>query len=302
MERAQRVREIWSWLPAFRAVAETEHLPSAARALHVGPSSLSRAVGLLEDAVGRPLFDRVGRRIVLNDAGRELLSAVRLAMRSVDDAVTTLGPGQMVGRVTIHVPGPMAPLLVLPALARLSARHPRLVPVVTSVPTARVPHELHAGRLDVAVVEGAVPAQDLAVEALLRVPHAVCAGPTHPLARACHLTPQDLAEHPFVAPIPAPDGTVPDRWPPGWPRRIGLHVLQMQVALEACRAGTHLAVLPWPVAERAGLVRLPVEGIDGAVWYAIHRPDLPTTRRTRAVVAALRRRAADLQRAAASPS
>src|SRR5262245_24932867 len=35
MDRAARLTELWSWLPAFRAVAETQHLPTAAAALHV---------------------------------------------------------------------------------------------------------------------------------------------------------------------------------------------------------------------------------------------------------------------------
>ena len=151
MKRGQRVRDLWSWLPAFRAVAETEHLPSAARALHVSPSSLSRAVSLLEADLGRELFDRVGRRVALNDAGRELLSATRLAMRSVDEAIVRLGPGRMVGSISISVPGPYAPIYVLPALSLLTREHPELLPELHSHPVTTVPQALHTGRLDLAL-------------------------------------------------------------------------------------------------------------------------------------------------------
>ncbi len=58
MERLRRVASFWNWLPAFRAVAETEHLPTAAEALFVSPSALSRAIRLLEKDVGQPLFRR----------------------------------------------------------------------------------------------------------------------------------------------------------------------------------------------------------------------------------------------------
>ena len=37
MERVVRLDSFWSWLPAFRVVAETAHLPTAARTLGVGP-------------------------------------------------------------------------------------------------------------------------------------------------------------------------------------------------------------------------------------------------------------------------
>jgi DNA-binding transcriptional LysR family regulator len=47
MERVIRLNQIWSWLPAFRAVAETEHVHEAAQSLHLTPSTLSRAIHLL---------------------------------------------------------------------------------------------------------------------------------------------------------------------------------------------------------------------------------------------------------------
>src|SRR5215208_4314626 len=99
MHFTQRIRSVWAWLPAFRAVAETEHLPSAALELGVVPSSLSRAIKLLEDELGVVLFDRSGKALVLNDAGRALLSAVRDAMRIVDDSVVALASDELRGNV-----------------------------------------------------------------------------------------------------------------------------------------------------------------------------------------------------------
>ena len=69
MERLRRVARLWSWLPAFRAVGETQHLPTASEHLLVTAPALSRAVRLLEKDVGRELFRRTGRRIELNDNG-----------------------------------------------------------------------------------------------------------------------------------------------------------------------------------------------------------------------------------------
>ncbi len=292
MQRASRLRSLWSWLPAFRAVAETEHLPTASEALHVSASSLSRTIRLLEEDVGRPLFDRVGRALVLNDAGAELLVAVRFAMRSIDDALVRLGPGKLVGTVTIHVPAPFAPLYVLPALKTLRAEHTELVPKVTSIPTSDLANALRRGRIDIAVVDSPIAADDLTLLELTEIPHAVCCGPGHPLWDRPRPNSREIASHPFVAPEPLPDGRVPDRWPPANPRRVELFVSHMQVGLDACASGTYLAVLPWPIAERAGLRPLPMRGVSSSTLYVMHRPTLATRGRTEVVVDALRALAA----------
>ena len=83
------------------------------------------------------------------------------------------------------------------------------------------------------------------------------------------------------------DGTVPDHWPPAWPRRIALHVAQMQVALDACRDQGLLAVLPWPVAARAGLRRLPLAGIEGSPLHLVQRPALDRATRADRVAQAI---------------
>ena len=95
MKRAAEIGEFWNWLPAFRAVAELEHLPSAAKQMSVSASALSRSVRLLEAEVGTPLFDREGRNLVLNDSGILLLDAVLEAMRGVHSSLEKL---RLIGR------------------------------------------------------------------------------------------------------------------------------------------------------------------------------------------------------------
>lgn len=87
MERHQAVARVWNWLPAFRAVAEYEGLQRAALALSVSPSALSRTVTLLEETLGVALFVRSAAGLALTDAGTELLTAAREAMRRVHDAL-----------------------------------------------------------------------------------------------------------------------------------------------------------------------------------------------------------------------
>ncbi len=64
-------------LRTFRAVAERLNFTRAAEDLHLAQSSVSAQVRLLEEDLGVSLFDRIGRRILLTEAGETLLHYAR---------------------------------------------------------------------------------------------------------------------------------------------------------------------------------------------------------------------------------
>lgn len=57
----------------FQTIAKYENMSKAAEELHVSQPSLSSSLSRLERELGKPLFDRIGRRIVLNDYGKYYL-------------------------------------------------------------------------------------------------------------------------------------------------------------------------------------------------------------------------------------
>ncbi|WP_261304253.1 LysR family transcriptional regulator [Paenibacillus andongensis] len=67
-------------LQYFLAVARLEHVTEAARSLHVTQSSLSKTIGRLEEDLGVPLFDRIGRKLRLNEFGRKFLRRAERAL------------------------------------------------------------------------------------------------------------------------------------------------------------------------------------------------------------------------------
>src|SRR3989442_6543217 len=74
-------------LTAFRSVAELQSLRAAADVLHLTHSAVSQQIRGLEEQLGFELFERRGRRVVLNPAGEALLRSVQTALSQLDDGV-----------------------------------------------------------------------------------------------------------------------------------------------------------------------------------------------------------------------
>jgi len=93
----------WNLARAFLMTAETGSLSAAARRMGLTQPTLSRQVAELEAQLGVALYERIGKRLALTDAGRDLLEHVR-AMSEAADAMMLAASGQaqaIEGRVRI---------------------------------------------------------------------------------------------------------------------------------------------------------------------------------------------------------
>ncbi|WP_425260957.1 LysR substrate-binding domain-containing protein [Rubrivivax sp. RP6-9] len=113
-------------LPAFRAAARSQNLRLAAEELHLTHSAISQQIKLLEAQLGFPVFDRRGRRVVLNAAGQALQRATEAALDRLDDglrAAKALADGEA-QRVRLTLLPSFAQRWLLPRMARWRDRHP----------------------------------------------------------------------------------------------------------------------------------------------------------------------------------
>ncbi len=60
----------YSHLHYFWAVAREGSMVAAAEALHITPQTISGQLKMLEESIGQPLFNRVGRRLILTELGQ----------------------------------------------------------------------------------------------------------------------------------------------------------------------------------------------------------------------------------------
>ncbi|MEN3929752.1 LysR family transcriptional regulator [Microvirga sp. W0021] len=77
-------------LKYFRAVAQTEHISKAAQKLHIAQPALSKAITMMEEELGTPLFIRTGRRIRINEYGLEFLKYAEAAISAFENGRNAL--------------------------------------------------------------------------------------------------------------------------------------------------------------------------------------------------------------------
>ncbi len=108
----------------FLAVAELGNFTRAGRRLHRSQPAISRRLGLLEQELGAPLFERLRGRARLTEAGRTFLPHAEAALASIKDgqeAVRGLQAG-IKGTVSLALVGTLADTQIIDALRRFAAR------------------------------------------------------------------------------------------------------------------------------------------------------------------------------------
>jgi DNA-binding transcriptional LysR family regulator len=190
----------------FRAVAEELSFSRAAAKLGYVQSSVSAQVGALERELGVPLFDRLGRRIKLTDAGevmlahsRRLLALAQETKGAVVDA--GMGSGEVTGSLTVSAPETLITYRLPKLLALFHERHPKVRLSVRPSSIGRLVgsarRAVEDGTVDVAFVldeplDERVRLADLAVETLAAEDITVIAPASHALAYSSVVLPRDL--------------------------------------------------------------------------------------------------------------
>jgi DNA-binding transcriptional LysR family regulator len=254
-------------LPAFRAIAETEHLPTAARRLNTSVAKLVQSIEDLERAVGHALFTRTGESLVLNLDGRRLLGMIQEAHRALDKGVSPASLQPMQGALRVSTITILTDDFVLPPILELRARHPGVQPILIHEGPRNANALLARAQIDVAFYYDAIPHEDLEIMCIGEVTASVYCSMGHPLFDEDPeaITIDTVLAHPFCVPLDGDRGLPRDRWPVDLPRKIGMQISALTSGLKICLDGRLLAVLldavAYPFVIEGRLRRIPFEPI-----------------------------------------
>jgi DNA-binding transcriptional LysR family regulator len=282
-------------LRIFVAVAERQHMTQAARALNLAQSAVSHAIAALEARHQTRLFDRVGRRIELTEAGVVLLAEAQRILAQVDAVDLALGDFGALkrGRLSVQASQTIAGYWLPRHLVAFHESHPNVTVRLKIGNTAEVAAAVLDGSVELGFVEGAVSTDRLVCLPVARDQLVIVVGPAHPWAAGKKLSPSDLLRGVWVLREPG-SGTRS-----AFEEALAHHDIapgQLQVAMElpsneavraAVEAGLGATALSASVAAsgvEAGLLHAANFLLPDRAFYLLRHPSHYETRAASALV------------------
>ncbi|MCG6535044.1 MAG: LysR family transcriptional regulator [Syntrophales bacterium LBB04] len=143
-------------LEIFEKVASDRQVTKAGEKLFITQSAVSMAISELEKFAGAPLFEREGRRLLLNDRGRLIVPHVQDVLRQVGTIEHLLmeSVGEPIGVLKVGASTTVGNYL-LPAMVGEFTRHyPRAKALLQVGNTSQIEHAVEFGELDLGIIEG----------------------------------------------------------------------------------------------------------------------------------------------------
>ncbi|MFZ5724016.1 MAG: LysR substrate-binding domain-containing protein [Pseudomonadota bacterium] len=181
-------------IEVFLAVAHTENITRAAGDLALSQSAASGALKDLEDQFGQQLFDRVGKRLQLNDFGRAIRPRAEALMAQARDLEASLSRHAEAGDLKVGATLTIGNYLAVAIMARYMEAHPGSHVKLDVENTSTIARKVANFELDLGMIEGDLSHPDLDVIGWRADELVVFCAPDHPLAGRPALDDADLRE------------------------------------------------------------------------------------------------------------
>lgn len=187
-------------LEVFEAVAHHLSYSRASENLHLTQPAVSMQIKQLEEAVGMPLFEQLGKKIYLTEAGQELQRYSRNILQQLDEAESVFEEmkGMRRGKLAISVAstaGYFMPFL----LAQFSKRFPEVAITLDVSNREVLLQELSHNKMDFAIMGRPPDGLGLDFTSFLENPLVVIAPPDHPLVRESKIPLARIQQETFIA-------------------------------------------------------------------------------------------------------
>lgn len=267
-------------LTAFVEVADTGSFSTASEHLYLTQPAISKRISALESELDIPLFDRIGRKVTLTEAGNALLARARIILQQVEDskrAIQNLS-GHIGGKLSIGTSHHIGLHRLPPVLRAFTHAYPEVELDLHFMDSEEACNAIEHGELEMGIVTLPLEqAKTLQTYEIWPDPLDIVVNQSHPLAEMKNVTTKHLARYPAILPT---RGTYTRQI---FEQTMRKHKLELKVGLSTnyletikmmVSVGLGWSVLPRSMLNKE-LTTLSIEGINlkrrlGMVWHSGH--------------------------------
>ena len=267
-------------LEILEAVARHGSFSRASKDVHLTQPAVSMQIKQLEESLGLPLFEHVGKKIQLTEAGRETLTTSQAIGRELDNLQHTLADlrGLKGGMLKVSVAS-TASYFAARLMALFRQVHPEVRISLNVVNRAMLLQHLTDNSVDLALMGRPPEGLGLTAEPFMDNPLVVIASPTHPFAQIRNIPLARLAEEPLVGREPgsgtrgAVENVFADH---GLELKVAMEMNKNEAIKQAVEAGLGLGVVSLHIVQSelasGELCVLDVQGFPlMRQWYLVRR-------------------------------
>ena len=191
---------------AFIAVAEKSSFSKASEHLYITQPAVSKRISLLEDKLGSTLFDRIGRKVILNEACKALLPVALRILQEVKESQRVINnlSGEVSGHLSLVTSHHIGLRRLPETLKKYAEDYPQVRLDLAFMDSENACQKIEKGDYELGVVTLPLKqSKRLKTKKLWNDPLTIAVSPQHPLAaftKQKTVTLNELAKYPAILP------------------------------------------------------------------------------------------------------
>lgn len=180
-------------LQVFAAIAKHENISMAAEEIALTQSAMSMALKELESQLNTPLFQRQGKRLKLNNAGKLLQPKVQKLLQLAQEIEQFATQDEISGQLRIGASNTIGNYLAPAIIAEFLTLHPKVTIDLKIGNTEQIVDDVQHMRIDIGLIEGLCDAPQIERSAWREDALKIFCGNSHPLTKKRKVSFDDLA-------------------------------------------------------------------------------------------------------------
>jgi len=182
-------------LEIFLNVVELGHLTNVAKSMSLSQSAVSMSIKELEGILGKPLFDRINKKLVLNEMGREFYKEINPLFKKLSDIEYEFQNAENKGMIRVGASTTIVDYLMPSIICSYMNLYPDVKITLKEGNTKKIKELLKKGEIDIGFVEGFVSDSEI-IKEKIGVDELIIVTSHKDMAKSCNI--EDLANKRWV--------------------------------------------------------------------------------------------------------